>query len=172
MRKAIFLAIADALCPENPADPNADTSKNIVPYVDLWNDQVNLLGGGTAFETPAVFVEFEQIDWKQQNAGARRGDIPVRLHIVTRAVAAHGVHDQRMGDVLAVFDLINAINAKMQGLRGEGFAGFQLTTSATNHNHAELVENVERLVTSAQDCTGMRQISCAIGVTATINAHK
>ena len=31
MRKAIFLAIADALCPENPADPNADTSKNIVP---------------------------------------------------------------------------------------------------------------------------------------------
>ena len=172
MRKAIFLAIADALCPENPADPNADTSKNIVPYVDLWNDQVNLLGGGTAFETPAVFVEFEQIDWKQQNAGARRGDIPVRLHIVTRAVAAHGVHDQRMGDVLAVFDLINAINAKMQGLRCEGFAGFQLTTSATNHNHAELVENVERLVTSAQDCTGMRQISRAIGVTATINAHK
>lgn len=172
MRKAVFLAIADALCPENPADPNADTSKNIVPYVDLWNDQVNLLGGGTAFETPAVFVEFEQIDWKQQNAGARRGDIPVRLHIVTRAVAAHGVHDQRMGDVLAVFDLINAINAKMQGLRGEGFAGFQLTTSATNHNHAELVENVERLVTSAQDCTGMRQISRAIGVTATINAHK
>nr|DAU81739.1 MAG TPA: hypothetical protein [Caudoviricetes sp.] len=172
MRKAIFLAIADALCPENPADPNADTSKNIVPYVDLWNDQVNLLGGSTAFETPAVFVEFEQIDWKQQNAGARRGDIPVRLHIVTRAVAAHGVHDQRMGDVLAVFDLINAINAKMQGLRGEGFAGFQLTTSATNHNHAELVENVERLVTSAQDCTGMRQISRAIGVTATINAHK
>lgn len=172
MRKAIFLAIADALCPENPADPNADTSKNIVPYVDLWNDQVNLLGGGTAFETPAVFVEFEQIDWKQQNAGARRGDIPVRLHIVTRAVAAHGVHDQRMGDVLAVFDLINAINAKMQGLRGEGFAGFQLTTSATNHNHAKLVENVERLVTSAQDCTGMRQISRAIGVTATINAHK
>lgn len=172
MRKAIFLAIADALCPENPAYPNADTSKNIVPYVDLWNDQVNLLGGGTAFETPAVFVEFEQIDWKQQNAGARRGDIPVRLHIVTRAVAAHGVHDQRMGDVLAVFDLINAINAKMQGLRGEGFAGFQLTTSATNHNHAELVENVERLVTSAQDCTGMRQISRAIGVTATINAHK
>lgn len=78
MRKAIFLAIADALCPANPADPKADTSKNIVPYVDLWNDQVNLLGGGTAFETPAVFVEFEEINWHQQNAGARRGDIAVR----------------------------------------------------------------------------------------------
>lgn len=172
MRKAIFLAIANALCPENPADPKADTSKNIVPYVDLWNDQVNLLGGGTAFETPAVFVEFEQIEWKQQNVGARRGDIPVRLHIVTRAVAAHGFHDPRMGDALAVFDLINTINAKMQGLRGEGFAGFQLTTSATNHNHAELVENVERLVTSAQDCTGMRKMPHVVGLAAAISSTK
>lgn len=172
MRKAIFLAIADALCPENPADPNADISKNIVPYVDLWNDQVNLLGGGSAFETPAVFVEFEQIDWRQQNVGARRGDIPVRLHIVTRAVAAHGFHAPRMAEVLEVFDLINAINAKMQGLRGEGFAGFQLTTSATNHNHGELVENVERLVTSAQDCTGMRKISHVVGLSAAISNPK
>lgn len=172
MRKAIFLAIAEALCPANPSDPNADTSKNIVPYVDLWNDQINLLGGGTAFETPAVFVEFEQIDWKQQNAGARRGEVAVRLHIVTRAVSAHGFHDQRMEEALAVFDLINAINAKMQGLRGEGFAGFQLTTSATNHNHTELVENVERLVTSAQDCTGMRQFTRAVGLSADISATK
>lgn len=172
MRKAIFLAIANALCPANPADPEADTSKNIVPYVDLWNDQVNLLGGGSAFETPAVFVEFEQIEWKQQNVGARRGDVPVRLHIVTRAVPAHGAHDHRMEEALAVFDLINEINAAMQGLRGEGFAGFQLTTSATNHNHAELVENVERLVTSAQDCTGMRKASRIVGLSAGVSSPK
>lgn len=172
MRKAIFLAIADALCPANPSDPNADTSKNIVPYVDLWNDQVNLLGGGTAFETPAVFVEFEQIDWKQQNAGARRGDVPVRLHIITRAVPTHGVHDRRMDEALAVFDLISDINKAMQGLRGEGFAGFQLTTSATNHDHTELVENVERLVTSAQDCTGMRPFSRVSGLSADISSPK
>lgn len=172
MRKAIFLAIADALCPANPADPKADTSKNIVPYVDLWNDQVNFLGGGSAFETPAVFVEFEEINWHQQNAGARRGDIAVRLHIVTRAVSAHGSHDSRMAEVLAVFDLINDINAAMQGLRSEGFAGFQLTTSATNHNHAELVENVERLVTSVQDCSAMRHTSRIVGLSAAIADHR
>lgn len=156
MRKAIFLAIANALCPADPNKPKADISKNTVRYVDLWNDQVNLLNGGSAFDMPAVFVEFEQIDWHQQNAGARRGDIAVRLHIVTRSIPTHGSHDPRMAEALSVFDLINSINAKMQGLRGEGFAGFQLTTSATNHNHTELVENVERLVTSAQDCTAMR----------------
>ena len=43
----------------------------------------------------------------------------------------------------------------MQGLRGDNFAGFQLTTSATNHDHAELMESVERFVTNAQDTTAM-----------------
>lgn len=168
MRKAIFLAIADALSKIEPTETNPYG----VPYIDLWNDQVNLLGGGSAFETPAVFVEFEQIDWHQQNTGARRGDVAVRLHIVTRAVATHGHKDARMTEALAVFDLINDINKAMQGLRGEGFAGFQLTTSATNHNHTELVENVERLVTSAQDCTGMRPLSHVVGLSAAISNRK
>ena len=37
MRKAIFLAIANALCPADPNKPKADISKNTVRYVDLWN---------------------------------------------------------------------------------------------------------------------------------------
>jgi len=45
----------------------------------------------------------------------------------------------------------------MQQLSGENFAGFMLTTSATNHDHAELIESVERYVTSAQDITAMPQ---------------
>lgn len=168
MRKAIFLAIADAL---SSIKPTADFPEG-VPYIDLWNDQVNLLGGGSVFETPAIFVEFEQIDWHQQNTGVRRGDIAVRLHIITRAVPVHGHKDKRMTEALAVFDLINCINAKMQGLRGEGFAGFQLTTSATNHNHTELVENVERLVTSAQDRTGMRPIKPISATSVVISSSK
>ncbi len=55
----------------------------------------------------------------------------------------------------------------MQQLRGEGFAGFQLTTSATNHNHGELVENVERWITSAQDSTAIRKVK-AVNTTAII----
>ena len=92
---------------------------------------------------------------------ARRGDVAVRLHIVTRSVATHGHTDPKMPDALAFLDLIERINTAMQGLRGENFAGFQLTTSATNHDHAELMESVERYVTSAQDITAAPQTTPA-----------
>lgn len=145
MRKQIFLAICKRL-------------KEAVPdilYLDLWNNNVATLAGGTVWPTPAVFVEFETIEWRQQNNSARRGDVAVRLHILTRHIPTNGSEDVRMEASLAYLDLLDRINAAMQGLRGENFAGFMLTTSATNHDYAELVENVERYVTSAQDTTAM-----------------
>ena len=110
MRKQIFKAIADAVA----AVPG-------VAFVDLWNNQVQTLNGGAAFAFPAVFIEFEAVEWKQQNMGARRGALAVRLHVVTRAVPTHGHKDPRINEALAVFDLLDAINAAMQDLRGENF---------------------------------------------------
>lgn len=145
MRKQIFKAICDRLAEKVPE----------VALIDLWNDNVNTLNGGTAFPFPAVFVEFETIEWRQQGNSARMGDIAVRLHIVTRAMTTNGSKDSRMEEALAYFDIIDRINAAMQRLSGENFASFMLTTSATNHNHAELIESVERYVTRAQDITAM-----------------
>ncbi|MCF0219100.1 MAG: hypothetical protein HUK14_04890 [Muribaculaceae bacterium] len=145
MRKQIFTAVAEALA----AIPD-------VQFVDLWNNQVQALNGGTAFALPAVFVEFETLEWKQQNVGARRGTLGLRLHVVTRSVSTHGHNDPRIALALDVFDLLDNINAAMQGLRGTNFSGFMLTTSATNHDHAEIVENVERYVCGVQDVTAMR----------------
>ena len=44
----------------------------------------------------------------------------------------------------------------MATLAGENFSTFMLTTSATNHNHAELIESIERYVTRAQFTDGAR----------------
>lgn len=158
MRKQIFMAIAEALA----ALPD-------IQFVDLWNNQVQLLNGGSAFPFNAVFIEFETVEWKQQNMGARRGALAVRLHVITRAVPTHGYNDPRMGEALALFDLLDTINATMQGLRGENFSGFMLTTSATNHDHAEIVENVERFVCGVQDTTAMRRIRAVSGLSAAIS---
>lgn len=145
MRKQIFKAIADAVA----AVPG-------VAFVDLWNNQVQTLNGGSAFTFDAVFIEFEAVEWKQQNMGTRRGALAVRLHVVTRAVPTHGHTDPRINEALAIFDRLDSINAAMQGLRGENFSGFMLTTSATNHDHDGIVENVERFVCGVQDITAMR----------------
>ncbi len=147
MRKQIFTAIAEKLL----------TVPGIT-YVDLWNDNGSHFAGGAVYPLPAVFIEFDTIDWRQQNNAARRADINVRLHILNRATAGlHGSQDPAMAEALKRFDLLNSINAAMQGLRGDNFAGFMHTISATNHAHAEIIEDVECFRTSVQDLTAMRR---------------
>lgn len=157
MRKQIFTAIAEKLL----AAPG-------ITYVDLWNDNGAQFSGGALYPFPSVFVEFEAIQWQQQGNGARRGDVNVRLHILTRAVNTHGSQDEAMAAALERFDLINSINAAMQGLRGNNFAGFMLTTSATNHAHSEIIEDIECFRTSAQDTTAMRGLNTVHGLTVSL----
>lgn len=145
MRKKIFKAIAEALAniPE-------------VEFVDIWNNQIQTLNGGAAFAVPAVFIEFEELNWKQMNMRSRRGSLGVRLHVISRAVVTHGFNDPKIDEALAIFDLLDNINAAMQNLRGENFTGIMLTTSATNHDHTELIESVERYILDVLDISAMR----------------
>lgn len=154
MRKQIFQAICARLTERVPE----------IKFIDLWNNNVAALNGGALWPVPAVFIEFEAIEWRQQNNGARRGDVAVRLHLVTRPPATHGHTDPKMPEALSFLDLIDQINAAMQGLKGENFSGFQLTTSATNHDHAELMESVERYITNAQDATAMPKTQQVSGI--------
>ena len=161
MRKQIFTAIAEKLL----TVPGID-------YVDLWNDNGAHFAGGAVYPLPSVFVEFDPIEWHQQNNAARRADINVRLHILSRASSArHGSRDPAMAEALQRFDLLDSINAAMQGLRGENFAGFMHTVSATNHAHAEIVEDVECFRTSAQDITAMRPMSRVSGLSVALGKH-
>lgn len=159
MRKAIFYAVAQAVA-EVPG----------VEFVDLWNNDGSHFSGGAVYPLPAVFVEFEAIDWKQQGRGARRGSLALRLHVLTRAVPTHGHKDPRIPEAFEVFDLLDRINAAMQGLRGDNFSGFMLTTSATNHEHAEIWENVERYICGVQDITAVRPSGLVLGLSAAIKA--
>ncbi len=145
MRKQIYKAICDRISQQ----------VSEVKHIDLWNNNISVLSGGAVWPRPAVFVEFETIEWRQQQNRVRMADIAVRLHIVTDAVSYNGSTDPKQDTALAFLDLLNKVNAAMQGLRGENFAGFMLTTSATNHDHAELIESVERYITRAQDTSAM-----------------
>ena len=159
MRLQIYKAICDRLSAQVPD----------IKHIDLWNNNIAVLSGGAVWPRPAVFVEFETIEWRQQQNRARMADIAVRLHIVTDAVSYNGSTDPKQDSALAFFDLINKVNAAMQGLRGDNFAGFMLTTSATNHDHAELIESVERYITRAQDTTAMIPTTSLISLNSLIS---
>ena len=147
MRKQIFKAIAQRIaecCPD-------------IKFIDLWNEHIVEVATSVPWPLPAVFIEFEQYEVHQLSAWRREADIPVRLHIVTRAQTyTAGANDKRIDAALQYFDLIDRVNAAMQALSGEGFGAFQLTASATNHNHGELMENIERWLTHAIDATADR----------------
>ena len=147
MRKQIFKAIAQRIAERVPD----------IKFIDLWNEHVVEVATSVPWPLPAVFIEFEQYEVRQLSRWQREADVPVRLHIVTRSVPyTAGAADKRIDLALQYFDLIDRVNAAMQGLSGTGFAAFQLTASATNHNHGELMENIERWLTRAVDATAER----------------
>lgn len=146
MRKEIFLAICNQIKQHVPE----------VKFIDLWNEHLAEITTGSAWPTPSVFVEFEQYEVRQMANRARVADVPVRLHIIDRAQNYNGSDDQRMNKAIAYFDLIDKVNAAMAKLSGDNFSTFMLTASATNHNHAELIENIERHVCRAQDLSAVR----------------
>lgn len=145
MRKQIYKAICARIAEKLPE----------IKHINLWNNNLAYLTGGALFPRPAVFVEFETIDWQQSLKRVRQADIGVRLHIITDAVLSYGSTDPKEDNALEFFDLIDRLNAALQNLNGENFSAFMLTTSATNHDHAELIESVERFITRAQDTSAI-----------------
>lgn len=85
----------------------------------------------------------------------------MRLHLVTKAEHFDGYEDGRRDSALFYLELLDTLVAAMHGFGGEGFASFQHTTSYTNHDHAELIDSVERFVTRVVDTAAMNgEVSC------------
>ena len=147
MRKKLFLAIAQRIKEQVPG----------IKFIDLWNEHLAEIKSTTAWPVPSVFIEFEQYDVRQCANRVCMADVPVRLHIITRTKNyTAGIADKRLEAALDYFDLIDQVHAAMATLAGDNFSTFMLTTSATNHNHAELIESIERYVTRAQFTAGAR----------------
>ena len=103
MRKAIYKAVADRL----------KNQKVGVKFVSLWNRNTEQLSKQKAFRLPAVFVEFEPIEWSQLSRGARAADIRVRLHVVTETLASPEEGGKYQDRALEHLDLIERIDAEV-----------------------------------------------------------
>lgn len=147
MRKEIFKTIAKRI--KERCDD--------VKFIDLWNEHIAEIATSTPWPLPAVFISFEPFQVTQRGMWQREADITVNLHIITRMVPyTGGAADSRIDKALEYFDLIERINNAMQGLAGDCFARFQQISSTTNHNHAELIENIESWKTHAVDISAQR----------------
>ena len=117
-----------------------------VRHVDLWNEQVAFIEEEVPFDFPAVFVQFGQIDWRAVNVDSGlcwRGECTVSLHIVDRWPGSAAVGSDEMDAALGVFDLAKRIHEKMEGMAGDGYDSLRLVASMINHNHEDIIENIE-----------------------------
>ncbi len=153
MRKKIYLAIAQRL----------KNSGLDIPHISLWNNDLGpeRLGGLKAFRTPAVFVEFDPIVWKQLSMGARDSDFRLRLHIVTSTPATPETSSKYQEQALAHLDLADRVNAVIQGFAGEGFGSMVLTGTVPDHSHDKLIHEELHYLTHVVDDSAARQLQSA-----------
>ena len=147
MIKQLYLAIERKLMAitDGQTDPQP-----LFRHFDLWNRQVEFVEQETPFQTPAVFVEFAPLQWRQMLRQVQDADLTVRLHIVTPwyANTAAYIQNQEVRDTaLAYLDLPTLVYRQLSGQWAEfglgSFNGMVRTASTVNHDHERYIDSVE-----------------------------
>ena len=142
MRATIYKALVEKLKAYTDAEGN-----QVFKHFDLWNEQVEFIEDEAPFETPAVFIEFRSINWGDTMQNVQRGTIPMRLHIVTEWKGATNDGSIYQERALKRLDLVDGLASHLYNWsyneEGTNVQRVQRSTSYTNHNHGELVEDIE-----------------------------
>lgn len=132
---------------ERPDDADMDDELHprAIKHIDLWNHNVEFLDQEVPWARPAVFVEFVPFKWHAIVQGVEyRAEPLVNLHVVT-----DWAEQKNIGE----FRLLDKIHELLTGMSGATFMDFDIDSSSTNHNHEEIVENIE-----AYTCVAFRQL--------------
>lgn len=117
------------------ADVDDETYPRAIKYIDLWNHNVEFIEQECAWERPAVFVEFVPFKWSAIVPGVEYRSTPlVNLHVVT---------DWGVEYESEAFRLLDEIHCLLAGMSGDNFKEFDIESSSTNHDHEDIVENIE-----------------------------
>lgn len=105
-------------------------------HIGLWNENIQFINQEQPWQRPAVFIEFLPADWTapSKEPGILTADTQIRLHIVTDAITA--TLDNRT-------ELSSDITAALCCTHGQYFTRIRLAQNATNHNHDEVIEDID-----------------------------
>lgn len=142
MRSFFFLQLQKRL--QELTDDKGDA---LVKTYDLWNEQVDFIEEEEPFARPAVFLEFMPYKWQMLSAATQTATVPIRLHVVTDWKGSSKKGSRYQEQTLRRFDLLDKLSGHLHNFLGNDgkvfFDMFRRTASDTNHNHAEVIEDIE-----------------------------
>ena len=156
MRKELYNHISECLSvlytsPEGDIECFSDEAEvpegwqPLIRHIDLWNHNVEFIEQEEAWPRPAVFIEFAPIDWSHdlKAYGDYRGSGGINLHIVTDWQGSTS-HDSPLRDSgLHAFDILESVVNSVVALEGPDYGPLIHARSLTNHDHEDIVENIE-----------------------------
>lgn len=166
MRKSIYISIknalqravyndngtfhiltADELLSAQEAEKQGGKKLDYVfKHFDMWNHNVEFIEQETPWDTPAVFVQFQDIHYTQLPGGLRESNVVVHLHIVNADTFSY----LGQSEAESRFDLCELPYRILQYHKNETFTAMQHIGSQTNDDHAEMVESIESFTCTAR----------------------
>ncbi|MDR2652065.1 MAG: hypothetical protein LBC68_07080 [Prevotellaceae bacterium] len=151
MRKFIYLSIVERLSELKNPD-----GEQLIKHFDLWNNNLEYIEDEQPFNTPAVFVEFQSINWRYQANKLYNTDlVAIRLHIVTQRNAPSAHNSEYEEHAIAFFDIIDLIRKTLIGFECKNETGVHgplfNVQSDTDNNAAELRNDIEIFTCTATD---------------------
>ena len=159
MRKKIYLGIIERL----------KASECGIRTIGLWNNQLTEIEQETSFVMPAVFVEFEPMNYNQMAAGAKSSQCRIRLHIVNETLASPNEGEQYQNEALQVFDTIDAVVAAVSHLSGDGFNRMMHVGTMPDHAHGRIQDNIEVFTCEASDLSAATKRNYTTVTNLTVN---
>lgn len=112
-----------------------------VQHIALWNQDTLFLETDDTWPRPAVFVEFDNIEWQfvkeTSDKKVMRGNGGIHVHIVTDWVEGEYEKNFEVGELVW-----GALDMLAEGTH-EGYSLSAAIVTKTNHDHEELLENID-----------------------------
>lgn len=151
MRKKIYEMIEQSL-----KEIKNQEGKSIIKHIDLYNNQTSMPLEEQPFYLPAVFVDFNSITYSDVLSGKQTAEVSLSLRVLTDARTKR-FKDAMFSNVL----LCNLICSKLYGKTTTLVSALTRTSSTTDNQSEEWIENIEGYRCFIKDNSAIREFTFA-----------
>ena len=153
-----YITAAVPVTNQQKADAKA---KAVIKHFDIWNNQIDNIEIDVPFDRPAIFLQFQPIQWEQRSKGVRAADVNVTLHVITELRQPTNTKSGYETKAFEFFDLLDAINYNLYGFKGDFFRNLLSVSSTTDHDHSDILDSQETYSIMCTDKSAVRTVVLA-----------